>query len=76
MFATPIQEAVKSPQSPLERQLIVDYLAKKGYRLEDMQTLPADLAKELMTSACTYASLKLTEIDARSQFRRKIRFKD
>ncbi len=76
MSASPALKAVKAPQSPLERQLIIDYLAEKGYRLEDMQTLPADLAKELMTAACTYASLKLTEIEARSQFRRKIQFEE
>jgi len=76
MFATRAQQTVKAPQSSLERQLIIDYLAEKGYRLEDMHTLPIDLSKELMTAACTYASLKLAEIQARSQFRRKIQFED
>ena len=51
-------------------------LAEKGYRLEDMQTLPADLANELMTEACTYASLNLTKIEARSLFRSKIELED
>jgi hypothetical protein len=72
MFATLARKANKAPQSALERQLIIDYLAEKGYRLEDMQTLPAELAKELMTAACSFASLKLVEIESRSQFRRKI----
>lgn len=76
MFTTPTKKAVKAPQSPLERQYIKDYLAEKGYCLEDMRTLPVDLAKKLMTEACTYASLKLAEIEHRSQFRRKIQFED
>jgi len=76
MLSTPTQRAVNAPQSPLERQLIIDYLAEKGYRLEDMKMLPTDLAKKLMTAACTYASLRLAEIEARSQFRRKILYKE
>jgi len=76
MFATPTQQAVKAPQPSLERQFIIDYLAEKGYCLEKLQTLPADLVKELMTAACTYANLKLAEIEARSRFRRKIQFED
>ena len=76
MFATPAQKAVYAPQSPLERQLIIDYLAEKGYRQEDLHSLPADLARELRIAACMYASLKLAEIEARSQFRHKIRFED
>jgi hypothetical protein len=74
MSATTAHQAVKAPQSPLERQLIINFLWTKGYRLENLQTLPADLAKELMTAACTYASLKLAEIEARSQFQHKIRY--
>jgi hypothetical protein len=74
MYATPIHQSVKAPQSPLERQLIKDFLAAKGYGLEDVKILPADKAKELMTAACIYASLKLAEIESRSQFRRKIHY--
>jgi len=76
MSTTPAQGAIKAPQSPLERQLIIDYLLAKGYRLENMRTLPANLAKELMTAACTHASLKLAEIEARSQFRHKIHYEE
>jgi hypothetical protein len=76
VFATPDQNVVTAPQSPLERQLIIDYLEGKGYHLEDLKKLPANLVKELMTAASAHASLRLTEIEARSQFRRKIKFKD
>jgi hypothetical protein len=76
MLPAPGQHPLNAPQSPLERQLIIDYLAEKGFRLSDMRSLPADQAKELMTAACTHASLKLAEIEARSRFRRKIQFED
>ena len=76
MYVTPNHLAVKAPQSSLERQLIIDFLAAKGYHLKDLQTLPADMAKELMTAACLNASLKLAEIEARSQFRHKIHYEE
>ena len=76
MLATHVQQAINTPQSPLERQLINDYLAKKGYRREDIKTLPINLAKELMTESCTFASLRLAEIQARSQFLRKIQYEE
>ena len=76
MFATPAQPAVNAPQSLLERQFIIDFLAEKGYRLEDLKTMRPDLVKELMTGACTYASLKLAEIEARSKFVHKIQYED
>jgi hypothetical protein len=76
MSTKPAQQAVLAPHSLLERQLISDYLMEKGYRLETLKTLPRCQVKELMTEACTYASLKLAEIEARSQFRRKIWFED
>ena len=76
MYTTSTHKAVKASQSSLERQLIIDYLAAKGYRLKDIQLLPVDIAKDLMTAACTHASLKLAEIEARSQFQRKIHFEE
>lgn len=70
---TPHAEYVgKSIQSSLERQLIIDFLAEKGYRMEDLQIIPAPLAKELMVAACIFASLRLAEIESRSKFMRKI----
>jgi len=76
MFTIFTQQSVNAPQSPLERQFIINYLAEKGYCLADMRKLPNDLAKKLMTDACTHASLKLAEIEARSLFRRKIQYED
>jgi len=74
MLVTPTDNAIKAPQSPLERQLINDFLASKGYTRQDLLTLPIKQARALMTEACTYASLKLAEVEARSQFSKKIHF--
>jgi len=74
MKTTLAKNAVKAPQSPLERQLINDYLKSKGYPRQVLLTLPIEQARILMTEACTYASLKLAEVEARSQFSKKIHF--
>ncbi|HEX9617556.1 MAG TPA: hypothetical protein VGA03_09060 [Anaerolineales bacterium] len=63
----------EGPQSALERHLVEDYLLSKGYHKEDLQKLPKEQAKALMREACTYASLKLAELEAKSQFRNEIR---
>ena len=65
----------KGPQSTLERSLIEEFLLKKGYRLEDLRELPQEEAKQLMKEACSFASLKLAEMEAKKQFREEIRFK-
>ena len=76
MLHAPTGRIVKTSQSTLEHQLTMDFLPEKGFRLVDLKELPDNLAKELMTEASAYASLKLAEIEARSGFRRKIHFKD
>jgi hypothetical protein len=63
----------ESPQSALEKQLVDDYLQSKGYSREDLHKLPVELAKQLMKDACMYSSLKLAELQAKSQFREEIR---
>ena len=61
------------PQSVLERRIIKEYLHDKGYRLEELKKLPEEEAKQLMSEACIYASLKLAEIESRAKFREEIR---
>lgn len=68
----PGQNVAEYPDSTLERMLIGEYLLSKGYQLSDIQNLPAQELKDLMKEACSYAALKLAEIEARSKFRRKI----
>jgi hypothetical protein len=64
----------EGPQSALEKQLVEDYLQSKGYSRHDLQKLPEALVKQLMKEACTYASLKLAELQAKSQFREEIHY--
>ena len=59
-------------QTSLEHKLVEQYLRGKGYRLADLQHLPVERAQELMREACTYAALKLAEIESRARFREKI----
>lgn len=66
----------KSPESPdstLTWHFIKKYLKLRGYSPEEVSLLPDDSAKELMASACKYASLKMAEIEACSHFRKNIR---
>lgn len=70
----PTEFVDSSPQSALERDLIREYLRDKGYHPKDLRKLPREEAKRLMKEACQYASLKLTEIEAKTGFRRKIKY--
>jgi len=72
--STPNVERCSSegPQSALEKNLIQEYLQEKGYSLESLHQLPKDEAHRLMREACTYASLKLAEVESRARFREEI----
>jgi DNA-binding transcriptional MerR regulator len=69
-----IDEVVaKGPQSALERLFIEEYLREKGYCIEELKELPEEEARQIMSEACKYASLKLAEVESRAQFRERIR---
>jgi len=70
----PKEHIDSSPQSALERELIREYLRSKGYCWEDLRKLPREESRHIMKQACQYASLKLTEIEAKVGFRRKIQY--
>jgi hypothetical protein len=59
-------------RTELERTYIREYLAGKGYQLQDLRKLPREMARQLMSEACTYASGKLAEIESRAKFREEI----
>lgn len=71
---TPEECFSRGPQSPLEKVLMEEYLAEKGYKFDDLRNLPADEAKRLMKEACMYAGLRLAEIEAKAGFRQKIHY--
>jgi len=62
----------EGPQSALEKKFVEDYLQSKGYTRQELDKLPEDVVRQLMKEACTYASLKLAELQAKSQFREEI----
>jgi hypothetical protein len=62
----------EGPQSALEKKFVEGYLQSKGYSREDLHKLPENVVKQLMKEACMYASLKLAELQAKSQFREEI----
>lgn len=61
-------QPVEDRNALLEKALIEEYLREKGYSLEALKKLPADLAETLMKEASRYASLKLEEVQARAHF--------
>ncbi len=62
------------PQSTLERMLIETYLEGKGYSLESLKELPPEQARQLMQEACSYASMKLAEVESKARFRQDIHY--
>lgn len=64
--------ASEGPQSALERKFLEEYLAGKGQSLESVHGLPGVESQRLMREACTYASLKLAEVESRAHFRQEI----
>jgi hypothetical protein len=63
----------EGPQSILERTLIAEYLLSKGYLTSDLMELPPQAVKSLMSEACRFAAFRLAEIEAKDEFRQKIR---
>jgi hypothetical protein len=61
-------EPMEDRNALLENAFIKEYLHEKGYSLEDLKKLPAELAEKLMKEALKYASLKLAEVEARAHF--------
>jgi len=61
-------EPIEDRNALLEKQLMEEYLHEKGYSLEGLKKLPADLFAKLMKEASQYASLKMEEVKARAHF--------
>lgn len=70
MTTKPIEkpEPMEDRSALLEKALMDEYLHQKGYSLEALKLLPADLVEKLMTEASQYASLKMEEVKARAHF--------
>ena len=64
----PAEPLMEDPTALLEKAIIEEYLRDRGLTLETLESLPKKTRKKLMTEASRYASLKLTELDARAHF--------
>ena len=62
--AAPLHE----PLAELEHQLISAYVAGAGHTLEELVTRHDEAARRLLAEASSYASAKLSEIEARSHY--------
>jgi hypothetical protein len=61
-------EPTEDRNAVLEKALIEEYLHEKGYSLDGLRQLKAELAEKLMKEASQYASLKMEEVQARAHF--------
>jgi hypothetical protein len=59
---------IHEPLAELERHLIGAYLAGAGHDLYSLMARTDDEARRLLAEASRYASAKLCEIEARSQY--------
>ena len=76
MLISPPQKDFVSTKSSLEQRFVDDFLAEKGYSLEDLKTLPEDVSNKLMIEACAFASEKLLEIQMRIQYFQSLSFEE
>ncbi|MGH8637693.1 MAG: hypothetical protein ACREUZ_11230 [Burkholderiales bacterium] len=73
MTMNPIDKApLEEPLAELERQLITAYLASVGQDYHALVTRNDDAARQLLADASLYASEKLSEIESRSHYLRKL----
>ena len=58
----------QEPQAALERALIDEFLAERGYTLRSVADLPNTDRDQLLRGAAEWATLRLAEIEARARF--------
>jgi hypothetical protein len=63
---------LEEPLAELERQLIRAYLASGGHDFHALVTRDDDEARKLLTEASRHASTKLSEVESRSHYLRKL----
>lgn len=59
---------VEDPHAALERALIAEFLGDLGHTLHSVETLPPDQQRDVLRFAATYATLRLSEIEARAGY--------
>lgn len=66
------QFVLEDQQAKLARSFIEEYLHSAGYSFHELGILPSEQVKQLMLKASIYASVKLAEIDDRSEIVRSL----
>jgi hypothetical protein len=59
---------LESPSAALERALINDFVRAQGYEPHEVARLPQRVREDLLRRASAHASVRLTEVESRSQF--------
>jgi len=59
---------IEDPHAGLERALIAEFLGDLGHTLHSIDTLPPDQQRQVLRFAATYATLRLSEIEARARY--------
>jgi hypothetical protein len=65
-------QPLEEPLAQLERQLISAYLAAAGHDFRHLIVRDDEAARKLLTEASLYASERLSEIEARAHFLKKL----
>jgi hypothetical protein len=66
------QPPLEEPLAELERQLIDAYLAGAGQNFHELMMRDDEAARRLLAEASLYASERLSEIEARSHYLKKL----
>jgi hypothetical protein len=64
---------VEEPLAQLERQLLHAYLAGAGHDFHELMTRDDDGSRQLLADASLYASERLSEIEARAHYLKRLR---
>ena len=65
--------AIEEPLAELERRLINDYLEGAGHDPAALRARGDAMARSLLTDAASYASTRLSEVEARAHYVRSLR---
>jgi hypothetical protein len=67
-IAEHVAPTVEDPHAVLERALIAEFLSDLGHTLHSIDALPPDQQRDVLRYATAYATLRLSEIEARARF--------
>ena len=66
-------EPLHEPLAELERELLAAYVAGTGYTIDTLRTREDSEARDILTRASSYASERLSEVEARLHYIRALR---